>query len=124
MLFGYRSGKYQPTLKAWRKLEEAERRAGIQDAAAGTERPAPPADRPVAEPEAPPKMAFADIQELNRQLHAMREAQAEALRKIDAMRRDQQQALDTYMRETADLRAKLAALEREPPPPPTGEPPA
>lgn len=29
MLFGYRSGKYPITNKAWRKLEQAERTAGI-----------------------------------------------------------------------------------------------
>jgi hypothetical protein len=110
MLFGYRSGKYQPTLKAWRKLEAAERQAGLRDAAARQERPTPPA----GQPDAPPKMAFADIQELNRQLYALREAQSEALRKIDALRRDQQQALDAYIRETDALRARLAELERPP----------
>ncbi len=31
MLFGYRSGKYDPTLKAWRKLEAAEQAAGIDE---------------------------------------------------------------------------------------------
>lgn len=36
MLFAYRSGKSEPTLKAWRKLEAAERAAGIhQDTSAG-----------------------------------------------------------------------------------------
>ena len=29
MLFGYRSGKYPITSKAWRKLEQAERAAGL-----------------------------------------------------------------------------------------------
>lgn len=32
MLFGYRSGKYHPTLKAWRKLEAAEAKHGIHPA--------------------------------------------------------------------------------------------
>lgn len=109
MLFAYRSGKHEPSLKAWRKLEAAERRAGISPHEARAD--AAKAADPPKEQSPPPQIPFADLQELNRQLFAMREAQAEALREIAALRRDQQRAIEAHMRETAALRAKLAALE-------------
>lgn len=87
MLYGYRSGKYPITAKAWRKLEAAERAAGITaeppTAGGHSATPAPTPGRDPASPPPPPDQALHSLARLTARLDAIEALLHDLLARLD-----------------------------------------
>lgn len=94
MFHAYRSGKYPISAKAWRKLEAAERKAGIRPGEAKAE----------AAPDPPAPARIDQLIALNQQLAEMTRAHEEALARIAALQIQQTQALRALEEEIRTLR--------------------
>lgn len=94
MFHAYRSGKYPISAKAWRKLEAAERKAGIRPGEAKAE----------AAPDPPAPARIDQLIALNQQLAEMKRAHEEALARIAALQIQQTQALRALEEEIRTLR--------------------